>query len=478
MGGLNDYTSTSNNEKEGRADTVAVQVWIGEKPEHPNERRAIVALANGLDRMDGLYLVLSNFHVGGRTIDMTIIKHDAIFIIELKNCNGKIIGGVNGPWYMENTNGERKRINPGRSNPYNQAISYYYSLTNFLNNHRSEFLSEHKAQQINFRTCRRLVVIAPKIPESSEIDLDWKVEIKGLDELPSYLVTEISTEIELTDEEMLAIPKMLGCTHWNDINQLIAGIFPGWHFEKPVSGEGEAIACEPGDAPQDQPARSLPACLPLFRRVRAALGTTAWRVTLAMTVLAIVLLVALVTRHPMPPAHPEQPRVSLVSSTIGPAGGVYGNEFYSGSITHDSGCVWSGFQPIGKQWDDTGQQWVSVGVDGTAAEHSPDVVVTLEQVNYCGEQITLTWSIRNHRMQEAVFPLQNRNITIRDPLGNRYLLADSKSQPAILRVGPGEQKRGTAIVSHPVIPNVPSLLVRLKEQPFGESSWLVSLEEN
>ena len=64
---------------------MAVQVWIGEKPEHPNERRAIVSLANGLERLDGLYLLLANFSVGGRNIDLVLIKQDAIFIVELKH---------------------------------------------------------------------------------------------------------------------------------------------------------------------------------------------------------------------------------------------------------------------------------------------------------------------------------------------------------------------------------------------------------
>jgi hypothetical protein len=46
---------------------VAVQVWIGEKPDNPNERKAIIALANGLDRLEGLYVMVANFSVGGRT---------------------------------------------------------------------------------------------------------------------------------------------------------------------------------------------------------------------------------------------------------------------------------------------------------------------------------------------------------------------------------------------------------------------------
>ena len=124
---------------------MAVQVWIGEKPEHPNERRAIVSLANGLERLDGLYLILANFSVGGRNVDLVLIKQDAIFIVELKHCDGKIFGDVNGPWFVESANGERKRLNPGRKNPYNQVISYYYSLINFLNEHRTTFLSPQKA---------------------------------------------------------------------------------------------------------------------------------------------------------------------------------------------------------------------------------------------------------------------------------------------------------------------------------------------
>ena len=75
---------------------VAVQVWIGEKPENPNERKAIIALASGLDRLDGLYIMLANFSVGGHTIDLVILKRDAVFVLELKHCDGRVFGGVNG----------------------------------------------------------------------------------------------------------------------------------------------------------------------------------------------------------------------------------------------------------------------------------------------------------------------------------------------------------------------------------------------
>src|SRR5688572_23140295 len=146
---------------------MAVQVWIGEKPEHPNERRALIALANGLDRLDELYIMLANFSVGGNTIDLVILKRDAIFIIELKHCDGRVFGSVNGQWTVVNNSGSTKVLNAGRKNPYNQVISYSHAFTNFLNDNKREFLSSQKAGTINFRVSKRVVVVAPAIQEGS-----------------------------------------------------------------------------------------------------------------------------------------------------------------------------------------------------------------------------------------------------------------------------------------------------------------------
>lgn len=438
---------------------MAVQVWIGEKPEHPNERRAIVALANGLERLEGLYLLLVNFNVGGRTNDLTVIKHNGIFVIELKHCDGKIVGGVNGPWYIEGENGEQKQLNPGRSNPYNQVVSCYYSLTNFLNKNRRQFLSEYKAKIINFRSSQRLVVVSPRIREGSRLDLDWKVHVRGLDELPSFLVTEFSNDFELTDEEMIAIPKLLHCTRWNDVNALIAGILPSW--EEPIK--------EP--QPQDGGGKSQRQEKTLrLRRVFQA--STAW-LALLISLTTLFLLIVLVMR----PATDDPlflRRESLVNATSGPAGGMLG----SGFDQSPPRCIWSGFQPVGKRWDEREEQWISVGVDGiTTDDLAPQIVVTLEQVDYCGTNITLTWSVRNKSDKTIELPLQSSNISIRDPLGNGYAIDDLQSEPTVLQVEPGEQERGTVTVPSPVIQDAPSLLVRLKEKPFGEASWLVSLDD-
>ncbi len=453
---------------------MAVQVWIGEKPENSNERRAIVALANGLERLDGLYLILANFNVGGRTIDLVIIKQDAIFIIELKHCDGKIFGGVNGHWYIENPDGSRKRLNPGRKNPYNQVVSYYYSFINFLNEHRADFLSAHKADSMSFRACKRVIVIVPTLEPGSDVELDWKVDIKGFDELPTFLVTERSADIELTDEEMLKIPSILRCTRWQEINDLLLGVLPDWHSIPEIGPSPPAL---PPPVPAE-PSTSVGPRVSLLARLRAVVQTPGTWLTLSTSLLAIVLLVIVLVRSPQVEGisfidQPLLPSQSLMNATSSAAGGMLG-----GGIVPSNGCVWSGFQSVGKRWDAPSQRWISVGVDGVVAGMEPEVVVTLEQVVYCQNQITLIWSMRNNSDAPAILPLRSDNIIIRDPFGNEYRIADSKSQPTEVRVEPASTGQGKAIVPRSVSQNAPSLLVRLKEQPFGEASWLVSLDGN
>jgi hypothetical protein len=453
---------------------MAVQVWIGEKPEHPNERRAIVSLAQGLDRLDGLYLILANFSVGGRTVDLVIIKHDAIFIVELKHCDGRVLGSVNGPWFVEGRNGERKRLNPGRKNPYNQVISYFHALTNFLNEHRREFLSAQKANDIDFRTCKRVVVIAPSIQAGSEIELDWKVELKGMDELPAYLITERSSEIELTDEEMLAIPALLHCTPWQEINTVIGGVIGGTaEAEQPeasappapeLAPDPEPVPAAVDAAPVEEPRRSV------WQRSRRALGTLTGRIALAMGALTLLLLIALLLRpiRVIPAADAPAPLLEVTGVPTG-AGELLG------AGGEDASCLWSGYKLVGKRYDQASQSWESIPEGDAVGTLAPDVVVTLEQVSTCTDEIRLTWSVQNNSDRAVEFPLRNDNIRVSDSLGNEYPIDDDSSSPQAVRVEPGGQERGTAVATRPVSRSATSLLVRLREQPFGEASFVIAL---
>ncbi|GEM_PF-381703 len=471
---------------------MAVQVWIGEKPEHPNERRAIMALAQGLDRLEGLYLILANFSVGGRTVDLVIIKHDAVFIIELKQCDGRVIGSVNGPWFVEGRNGERKRLNPGRKNPYNQVISYFHALTNYLNEHRSEFLSAQKINDVDFRTCKRVVVIAPSIQEGSEIELDWKVELKGMDELPAYLITERSSEIELTDEEMLAIPRMLRCTPWQEINTVLRGVISDPDLAAdPVAiaavQESAVVAVEaaprgsPTTAPGAESAPAPPASAPNtaeaapprdpWQRLLASTRTTTGRLALAMAALAAVLALALLLRPTRLIPTADAPPAPLIEVTAMPAGSA---AFPVGAS--DQSCLWVGYQVVAKRFDTASGSWRSIAEGGSATATLPEVVVALERISTCDGAVHLTWSVQNNSDRPVEFPLDRDNIHISDGLGNEYLIDDAASAPPAIRVAPGAQERGTAVVNQPLNSSATTLHVRLKDQPFGEASFVVALQ--
>jgi hypothetical protein len=440
-------------------------VWIGEKPEHPNERRAIVSLANGLERLDGLYLILANFSVGGRNVDLVLIKQDAIFIVELKHCDGKIFGDVNGPWFVESANGERKRLNPGRKNPYNQVISYYYSLINFLNEHRTTFLSPQKATAVDFRTCKRLVVIAPTVQEGSQVETDWKVELKGLDELPAYLVTERSSEIDLSEEEMLAIPGLLHCTRWNEVNSLLAGVLPRW--DQTPSDPTAIVPVMPAIAP----AAVVTPIAGGWARARQSLATWPGQAALALGALMLVIVFTFLLRSPRQAVLPaDQPIGGIVSTSL-PAGAAAG-----GGVVGVTNCAWQESQPIGRRRGEQPGAWVNVGYGEVAPALSPEVVVTLEEVNFCKGQVTINWLVRNNMDDESVaLPLTAENVAVSDSLGNEYRIDDSKSQPPQISVAPRSKMRGTALITRPASLNAQTLVIKLTKLPFGEATWIVPI---
>jgi hypothetical protein len=440
-------------------------VWIGEKPEHPNERRAIVSLANGLERLDGLYLILANFSVGGRNVDLVLIKQDAIFIVELKHCDGKIFGDVNGPWFVESANGERKRLNPGRKNPYNQVISYYYSLINFLNEHRTTFLSPQKATAVDFRTCKRLVVIAPTVQEGSQVETDWKVELKGLDELPAYLVTERSSEIDLSEEEMLAIPGLLHCTRWNEVNSLLAGVLPRW--DQTPSDPTAIVPVMPAIAP----AAVVTPIAGGWARARQSLATWPGQAALALGALMLVIVFTFLLRSPRQAVLPaDQPIGGIVSTSL-PAGAAAG-----GGVVGVTNCAWQESQPIGRRRGEQPGAWVNVGYGEVAPALSPEVVVTLEEVNFCKGQVTINWLVRNNMDDESVaLPLTAENVAVSDSLGNEYRIDDSKSQPPQISVAPRSKMRGTALIARPASLNAQTLVIKLTKLPFGEATWIVPI---
>lgn len=436
---------------------MAVQVWIGEKPENPNERKAIIALATGLDRLDGLYLMLANFSVGGHTIDLVILKHDAIFILELKHCDGRVTGGVNGPWLVTSKSGSTKHLNPGRKNPYNQVISYFYSFTNFLNDHKSEIVSAQKAPDIDFRTAKRVIVIVPTIEPDSEIELDWKVQVKGLDELPTYLVVERSASIELSDQAMERIPRLLRCTPWQELHDLLAGVMPAW----------ETIPSEPVAAPQPAPVHEQVQTAPLPpKSLRQRIqGWTAG----ALTAFGVATLIyAVAVRDPGPQMTSSSSPVSGLAATSVPIPTIP----EKGLPQAVSNGIASVHQRVPRKWDSENQKWSLA-----RSADDADILLTLETVDFNNGKIKLVWTIENRQPSTLFMPLTASNFELTDGT-LQYTIDESQSQPAKVYIKPGAKETATLVVSQPVRPSALTLKVTVLHYPFGKVTWLVQVPQS
>ena len=193
-------------------------ILMNEKP--------LFALARALDELSDLYVLLVNFNIlDAGAVDLAVLKQNGIFVADLKHCEGKVVGGINGDWKIVNPQGDViKVLNEGRQNPYNQVSRYYYGLSNFLSQNKTQFLSGQKASQVNFRRIKSTVVISPERQPDSEINVDWKVDVIGLNEFHQYLFNEISQGIDLTESEMIAIPKLLSCEYWQEFDRLLSPI--------------------------------------------------------------------------------------------------------------------------------------------------------------------------------------------------------------------------------------------------------------
>jgi len=410
---------------------MAVQIWIGEKPEHPNERRAITQLASSLARLDGLYIIMANFSVGGRTIDVVVMKQEGIFVVELKHCDGKVIGDVNGPWFVENANKERKRINPGRKNPYNQVITYYYALTNFLNEQRAAIV---RNRSVEVRSVRRVVAIAPYLHPESQIDTDWKVQVMGLDALPVYVFTERSADMSWSDDELQRIPQLLNCTRWDEIENLVLSEIA------PTS------------------ATPVPRTRPMMTQL---LSTWTGQALIAMSILLVVvaLIFALNTTGTQLVTLPAMP------ATLTPPRG-------NGSLPANANlwCDWRDVQTIARTRNADGS-WQSVN-----AGESADALLTLTQVRTCDGEIRIAFTVKNNTTDLDVrIPLDEAHVIIRDSVGTDYQLAIGQSQPAVMQIMPGQKSDGVVVVDRGLHPNAVTLRVTLTDIPFGDASWVVPL---
>ena len=205
--------------------------------------------------------------------------------------------------------------------------------------------------------------------------------------------------------------------------------------------------------------------------MRQALATWPGQAALALGALLLVVVLTFLLRSPGQAVLPaDQPPSGIVSTSL-PAGGSTG-----GGVVGISNCAWQESQPIGRRRGQQPEAWVNVGYGEVAPALSPEVVVTLEEVNFCKGQITINWLVRNNMEDESVaLPLTAENVVVNDSLGNEYRIDDSKSLPPQISVAPRSKMRGTAVIARPASLNAQTLVIKLTKLPFGEATWIVPI---
>jgi hypothetical protein len=192
---------------------VSVEVWHGERSHHEAEQKALLELYQYLHSPQEHFVLLHNFFVGqSNEIDLVILKHDGVFLAELKHVWDPIFGGREGDWKVIREDGEEIALNPDRPNPFKQVQRNYYHWKDWCQAHAEEIsVGLMRSQPMDWAEVMTYVVLYPDLPAGSEIDIgDWPVQAVGLPAFLAALTMRFSSKVALLHQEMSRIPCLIG----------------------------------------------------------------------------------------------------------------------------------------------------------------------------------------------------------------------------------------------------------------------------
>jgi len=230
---------------------MSIHLFMGQEFEHGHEMRALRQFLENMQKRfgtsDQYYFVFVNYFIGGKEIDLTVLKKNAIIVIELKECGDNSISGAeNGDWVIHNIDGSEAIINPDRENPFQQARKYRSVWITLLNKRNRDFLSAQKASQMNFGHVSAFVALSPRLHLSSQIDIDFAhmpwFKVAGLDKLCEAVYDQRSPKLSFTAKELTTLAEDILRLKWAEIEEFLQTCPPtapptGVPREAPVSDE-------------------------------------------------------------------------------------------------------------------------------------------------------------------------------------------------------------------------------------------------
>lgn len=136
---------------------MGLSVWIGREFETQHEREQVAdvvsCLRNAFENTADQINLLCNFELGDASVDLAVLKADALIVVDLKTAKGSVKGGANGPWTFTDESGAVVEMNKGRGrnkNPFIQMRNYRHSAISYLQKHASAFMDN---QQLSCVKC-------------------------------------------------------------------------------------------------------------------------------------------------------------------------------------------------------------------------------------------------------------------------------------------------------------------------------------
>jgi hypothetical protein len=130
-----------------------------------------------------------NVHVEGRQIDCIVITDKQATMLDFKNLNGPIRGGINGPWILRDYGGAEKPYDG--VNPYQQVLTAKADLANALKKfHRKKALGVAPDQGQFIKLMNAAVCVFPEIATGSSVTKgDFKCRVWSYSEALAEITT-------------------------------------------------------------------------------------------------------------------------------------------------------------------------------------------------------------------------------------------------------------------------------------------------
>lgn len=198
---------------------MTVQVYLGREFEHAHEMRALGSFLEAMiDRYASHsepFCILASYYCSRREIDLTVLKRNAVVLVELKDCADPVVGTAFGEWRILTEGSAGAVLNYGRANPFQQVRTSRMAWINFLDDNKHRLLPPAKLEFFRPDHVSAWIAFSPALNPQSQITIEGQprwFRLSGLSELPQQLYMERSSYLDFSAEELrLLAEDLLGC---------------------------------------------------------------------------------------------------------------------------------------------------------------------------------------------------------------------------------------------------------------------------